>query len=74
MNTKIILNTTADAEEFVNAASMCPGEIDLASGSVYIDGKSLLGVISMGVKRELTLTAYNVNEHFEKVVNKFSIA
>ena len=41
MKFKILLENTQDAEEFVNAASKCGGDIDLHSGVVYIDGKSL---------------------------------
>ncbi|SFI15418.1 Phosphotransferase system, HPr [Pseudobutyrivibrio sp. OR37] len=75
MKFKIRLENTQDAEEFVNAASQCGSDIDLHSGVVYIDGKSLLGVLAMGIKRELDV---HVSEHDDSVflnaVKKFVVA
>lgn len=75
MKFKIRLENTQDAEEFVSAASKCGGDIDLHSGVVYIDGKSLLGVLAMGIKREMDV---NVSEHSDSVffnaVKKFVVA
>ena len=75
MKFKILLENTQDAEEFVNAASKCGGDNDLHSGVVYIDGKSLLGVLAMGVKREMDVY---VSEHsdsgFFNAVKKFVVA
>ena len=49
MELKVMLKNEKDVEEFVKAASVCPEAIDLKSGSVYLDAKSLLGVMSMGM-------------------------
>ena len=60
---------------FVRAASKCGGDVDLHSGVVYIDGKSLLGVLAMGIKREMDV---RVSEHagssFRNAVKKFVVA
>ena len=53
---KIRLENTKDAEEFVREASKCGGDVDLHSGVVYIDGKSLLGVLAMGIKRDMDVS------------------
>ena len=53
MNTYIELTNADDVNEFVSAASKCPYEIDLECGRVYLDGKSLLGLMSMGMNRKL---------------------
>lgn len=73
---KIMLKTPQDAEEFVKAASFCDADIDLHSGVVYIDGKSLLGVMSMGIMREMNLRIGNdtVDKSFMNVVKKFAVA
>ncbi len=72
---KIRLENTEDAEEFVKAASQCGGDVDLHSGVVYIDGKSLLGVLAMGIRREMDV---RVSEHagssFKNAVQKFVVA
>ncbi len=75
MKFKIRLENTNDAEEFVNAASMCGGDVDLHSGVVYIDGKSLLGVIAMGIKREMSVSLNNPEDKvLMKAVQKFVVA
>ena len=72
---KIRLENTKDAEEFVKAASNCGGDVDLHSGVVYIDGKSLLGVIAMGIKREMNVSIHNPEDSvFKKAVQKFIVA
>ncbi len=73
---KIRLENAKDAEEFVEAAAKCGGNIDLQSGVVYLDGKSLLGVLAMGVKKEVNVHVSDgyVDPSFEKVVQKFQIA
>lgn len=72
---KIRLENTAEAEEFVNAAAQCGGDVDLHSGVVYIDGKSLLGVIAMGIKREMSVHLNNPEDSsFKSAVQKFVVA
>ncbi|MBO6129314.1 MAG: HPr family phosphocarrier protein [Pseudobutyrivibrio sp.] len=75
MKFKIRLENTQDAEEFVKAAALCGGDVDLHSGVVYIDGKSLLGVLAMGIKREMEVY---VSEHsdasFVNAIKKFVVA
>ena len=75
MKFKILLKNTRDAEEFVNAAASCGGDVDLHSGVVYIDGKSLLGVLAMGVKRELDVyVSEHVDSTFKNAIQKFVVA
>ena len=76
MKFKIRLENTKDAEEFVKAASECGGEVDLHSGVVYIDGKSLLGVLAMGIKREMDVhvSEHQANAGFLNAVKKFVVA
>lgn len=75
MKFKILLKNTHDAEEFVKAATLCGGDVDLHSGVVYIDGKSLLGVLAMGVKRELDVyVSEHVDSKFKNAVQKFVVA
>ena len=50
---RIKLSTPKDVEEFVNIASKYDYDIDLRSGVVYIDAKSFLGVMTMGLEKEL---------------------
>lgn len=75
MKFKIRLENSKDAEEFVKAASQCGGDVDLHSGVVYIDGKSLLGVMAMGIKREMNVSINNPEDSvLKKAVQKFVVA
>ena len=74
MELKVMLKNEKDVEEFVKAASVCPEAIDLKSGSVYLDAKSLLGVMSMGMKREMRVICANYDPNFVRSVSKFAVA
>lgn len=74
MEFKVFLKNTKEVEEFVKAASKCAGDIDMKSGSIYLDAKSLLGVMSMGMKREMQVICNNQDKQFFKSVRKFAIA
>ena len=74
MEFKIKLNSPDEVREFVKAASNCPADIDLKSGAVYLDAKSLLGVLTMGLQREMKVICAMDDETFMKSVQKFAIA
>lgn len=74
MEMRVLLKDEKDVQEFVRAASICPAAIDLKSGSIYLDAKSLLGVMSMGMKREMQVLCNAYDPTFEKSVKKFAVA
>ena len=49
------LNGTEEVEEFVKAASKCDFDIDIFYNRVIIDAKSILGILSMDLNRDLTV-------------------
>ena len=60
-NKMIRINDVEEAKKLVSAAMKCPFDIDIvAKGKFFIDAKSILGVLSLGV--EEPLTAYNAFE------------
>ncbi len=71
---RIKLNSANDVEEFVKIASGFDFDIDLVSGTVYLDAKSLLGVLSMGLKRELNVITMVEDQQFASAIKKFSVA
>ncbi|MCR4674294.1 MAG: HPr family phosphocarrier protein [Lachnospiraceae bacterium] len=71
---KIKLMSPNDVEEFVKIASKFDFDIDLVSGTVYLDAKSLLGVLSMGLKRELNVLTMGDDPEFASKIKKFSVA
>ncbi|MBQ5431094.1 MAG: HPr family phosphocarrier protein [Lachnospiraceae bacterium] len=74
MKFRIKLMNTKDAEEFVRIASSYDYDIDLKSGVAYLDAKSLLGVISCGIKREMDVICQDADKSFFNRVKKFAIA
>lgn len=74
MELKIMLNNPEEVKEFVKAASNCPTDIDLKSGSIYLDAKSFLGVLTMGIKKELNVICTKYDETFIRSVQKFAVA
>ncbi len=63
-----------DVEEFVDAADRCDFEIDVFYRRAVIDAKSILGMLGIGLKKELIVRYGGRNEHFENIVNKFQVA
>lgn len=66
---KIMLTTAADAKEFVQMASKCDFDIDVFYNRVVIDAKSLLGVLSLDLTRELTVSMNGENKEFEEYLD-----
>ncbi len=71
---RIKLESPKDVEEFVNIASKYDYDIDLRSGVVYIDAKSFLGVMTMGLEKELDVECAFEDDDFRHKVKKFAVA
>ena len=72
MKERKIKMTPAEAKDFVNEASKCDFDIDIYYNRVIIDAKSILGILSMDLSRELNVDYAGYNEEFEAVLDKFS--
>ena len=62
---KIKLVSIADAKAFVTAARKCDFDVDVFYNRVVIDGKSILGVLSMDLTKTLIVRLHGENEEFE---------
>lgn len=71
---KIKLSDTEEVKDFVNAAGKCDFEIDVCYSRAFIDAKSLLGMLYLGVCKELTIKYGEKDARFEQVVGKYAIA
>ena len=69
---KIKLPEVSDAKRFVSAASRCDFDIDVFYNSIIIDAKSLLGVLSMDLTRELTVKYGGENLQFENLLDSYT--
>ena len=70
---KIKLNATEDVKEFVDAASKCDFDIDIFYNRIIIDAKSILGILSMDLTRDLTVQCYGDSNEFNKTLKKFAV-
>lgn len=69
----IRLTDMEDVRSFVQAAGDCDFEIDVRYNRTLIDAKSLLGMIALGVQKNLVICYGGSNEHFETLINKYAV-
>lgn len=72
MEYKIKLNEKS-VQEFVKAAERCAFDIDVYQNRIIIDGKSLLGMLSMDLSNVLNVNCYGSDDKFEKILSKFMV-
>ena len=69
-NKTIKINDIEAAKKLVSAAVRCPFDIDIVSkGKIFIDAKSILGVLSLGIEEPLALKYEGYDENFESIVS-----
>ena len=56
---EIIFNPVEEVQSFVNQAERWPADVDVSLGSCVVDGKSLLGVLSLGIHKKLNVTVHD---------------
>ncbi len=57
--TKICINTINDVKNFVNIVTKCDYDVDIVSGRYAIDAKSIMGIFSLDLSKELTLNIHS---------------
>ncbi|MBQ6321645.1 MAG: HPr family phosphocarrier protein [Lachnospiraceae bacterium] len=70
---KIKLNAVSEVKDFVNEANKCDYDVDVSYNRVVIDGKSLVGVMSIDLTHTLTVTYHEDDHHFTKVIAKYAV-
>lgn len=68
---KIRLTQAQEVKEFVCAADRCDFEVDVQDNTRLVDGKSLFGVISLGLNQVVTVKYVGNDSGFETVLEKF---
>ena len=71
---RIKLNETADVREFVKAAEKCDVDVDICCGSAMVDAKSILGIISLGLAKILTVQCHGDSSDFVREISRFAVA
>ena len=55
----VYLDTIDKVKGFVNVVSVCDGDFDLSSGRYVVDAKSIMGIFSLDLSKNLTLNVHN---------------
>lgn len=71
---KIQLKATDEVQEFVKAASECDFDINLHYERAIVDAKSFLGVLSLGLSKNLLVSYGGTDCRFERILNKYAVA
>lgn len=56
---KIHINTIEDVKRFVSLVSGCPYDVDVISGRYAIDAKSIMGIFSLDLSKDLDLKIHS---------------
>ena len=65
---KIRLQSIEDVKKFVNIMTQLDGYFDLASGRYVVDAKSVMGIFSMDLSKELELRVLETNEQEKELM------
>ena len=71
---KVKFTTPREVADFVNRVERYPYAMDLSRGSVVVDAKSLLGVLSLDLTRVLTVSMNGRDAEFESYLDELKIA
>ena len=71
MKTKIKLNTVEEVMKFSAIANKCDFDIDVQYHRFVLDGKSLMGLMSLDLIQPLTIYYNGTNPVFETILREF---
>lgn len=63
---KVKISTINDVKKFVNAVAKYDFDVDLISGRYAIDAKSIMGIFSIDLSKELIMKAHTDNADLVK--------
>lgn len=67
----IRLNTLGEVKEFNAAANQIAGDVDLRSGRYCVDAKSIMGIFSLNLGRDLIVESTSATE--EELRKRFAV-
>lgn len=72
---KVKLETSTDPKEFVWVTSKCKGEVECIGNTRTVDGKSILGILSLNLPEPVTVVFHDVygNEDFLEEVKRWVV-
>lgn len=71
---KVLLNSMEEIQEFNRIVGQYEYEVDMISGRYVIDGKSLMGILSLDLSRPVTIQMQGTpDEEFLDKLKKFIV-
>lgn len=70
---KIKLSTITEAKAFVTAAMKCDFDVDIYYNRIVVDAKSILGVLSLDLTKELHVRIHGENAEFEEYLDTVAV-
>ena len=71
---RVWFKDSEEVENFVSAAGQCDFEIYILLGDICIDAESILGVLGLGLRKELTVKYFGENAKFENTLKNYAVA
>jgi len=71
---KVIKLSPNQVKDFVNAATKCDFDVDVAYNHLSVDAKSILGVFGLDFARPLTVSYIGYNQEFENYLDQHALA
>ena len=75
--TKIFLGSIEKVKDFVNEVSRLDCDVDIVSGRYVIDAKSIMGLLSLGIPKEIFIVIHTNNKDviskFEEDISKWKV-
>ena len=70
----VMIPTAQDAKEFVNSVSKAVGVVDVSHDSCCVDGKSILGVLSLDLSKKLDVQCFEDEaERVHELISKWEV-
>jgi phosphotransferase system HPr-like phosphotransfer protein len=71
---EVKLSTIGEVKQFVTAATMFDGDIDLKSGRYVVDAKSIMGIFSLDLMSPIEVTVHSDDcDDFVKAVEMYIV-
>ena len=70
---KIALPNVDEVKKFVDIVSKCPAHVELVSGRYQVNGRSIMGIFSLDLSKEIKLTASQYDENFIEEIKDFIV-
>lgn len=65
---QVVFRDFEDIRKFVRAAEQCDYDVDVYYNHIQIDGKSLLGIINIGIGKKVKVICFNPCETLYNVI------